>query len=72
MKAGIDQSDSSRISKVVLEASQSSDYYKRQLEKRQTYDERIKHMLKMIDEVRKDPKKLEDVTSEVESRFNEI
>ena len=48
-KAGMDSIDPQKVSQIVLETSKNSEFYKRQQEKTQKYDEKIREMQKTID-----------------------
>ena len=68
-KAGMDAIDADKISQKVLEISKNSEFYKRQQEKKQKYDEKITEMLKTIENFNKDPSKLYLLDQQIEAEL---
>ena len=64
-KAGMGEIDKEKVAQVVEEASANSEYYKRQLEKRQKYDLKINEMKETINRVRADPFRMQQLQDEI-------
>lgn len=69
-KAGMDTIDAQKISQQVLDISKNSEFYKRQQEKKQKYDEKISEMLKTIEHLNKDPCQLYLIDKQIEANID--
>ena len=70
-KAGMDSIDPQKVSQIVLEASKNSEFYKRQQEKKQKYDEKIVEMQKTIEHYFHDPCQMSILDQQIEACLNQ-